>query len=395
MKRIKCKSCGKNWYLDNGEENFLTVCPFCEAPVKEKQKLEGKKDLGEALYYALSERGIDMLSSVGKISGFLYDTAPELKKEIKIFAKTFDEDYLAQYRDVFTQDIKAVEITLSKLREIFIEEEGLSEAWADMLCSNCYQAVRYYRGEGLPEIMIAEIADWEITPPEPQIVYVNRADEVGKNLFEDIDSVTTIKEDNSHKNQPDYEYKSGLQCEMDGKYEDALHWYGQSNYSQSYIRAAKMIDSTGNYKRAWKWIIKAADRGEGEGLYYQGLYYQFGKHVKKNVGSAITYYKRAIEKGNTAAYVALGKCYRNGVGVKEDMGEAIKMFKAAAEAGDPEGQFIYAMCFKKGDGLPKDIVEAASWFQRSLAGGYREAKVYLDMCISEMPLLQRLKWKNE
>ena len=63
MKQIKCKSCGKIWYLDNGEENYLKVCPFCESAVKENQKIEGTKNLGEAIYYALSERGIDMCIS--------------------------------------------------------------------------------------------------------------------------------------------------------------------------------------------------------------------------------------------------------------------------------------------------------------------------------------------
>lgn len=226
MKKIKCKSCGKKWYLDNGEENYLKVCPFCEKPLKEKQKLDDKKDLGTAIYYALSERGIDMLASVGKISGFLYDSVPELKKEIKIFAKTFDEDYLAQYRDTFNQDIRSVELTLSKLREIFIEEEGLSEAWADMLCANCYQAVMYYRGDGLPEIMIAEVSDWEIASPEPQIVYVDRIVEEKKESFNsfDFDSTPTVVTGVTDRNKPDDEYEAGLQCEMDGKFEDALVW---------------------------------------------------------------------------------------------------------------------------------------------------------------------------
>ena len=161
MKQIKCKSCGKIWYLDNGEENYLKVCPFCESAVKKKQKIEGTKNLGEAIYYALSERGIDMLASVGKITGFMYDTVPELRREIKIFAKTFDEDYLAQYREAFSQDIRTISVTLNRLRENFIEEEGLSEAWAEMLCTNCYQAIMFYRGEGLPEVLSIEITDYK------------------------------------------------------------------------------------------------------------------------------------------------------------------------------------------------------------------------------------------
>ena len=78
----------------------------------------------------------------------------------------------------------------------------------------------------------------------------------------------------------------------------------------------------------------------------QGLYYQTGRYVKKNVGSAVKYYKRAIERGNMDAVVALGKCYRDGVGVKKDLPEAVKLFKTAADAGNFEGQFLYTMCLK-------------------------------------------------
>lgn len=331
MKQIKCKSCGKIWYLDNGEENYLKVCPFCESAVKEKQKIEGTKNLGEAIYYALSEHSIDMLSSVGKISGFLYDMVPELKKEIKIFTKAFDEEYLTLYRDAFAQDLKSVEITMNKLRQIFIDEEGLSEIWADILCENCYQAVMYYQGAGLPEIMLVEISDWKIEIQEPQIIYK--------------DPVPVVEASPPIFYQ-DEGYKNGLDCEMHSDYENAFYWYGQSNYSPSYVRAAKLSDVKGNYKRAWRWILRASNKGDGEGLYMQGLYYQTGRYVKKNVGSAVKYYKRAIERGNMDAVVALGKCYRDGVGVKKDLPEAVKLFKTAADAGNFEGQFLYTMCLK-------------------------------------------------
>lgn len=120
----------------------------------------------------------------------------------------------------------------------------------------------------------------------------------------------------------------------------------QSGYSPSYVRAVKLLDIKGNYKRAWKWIVRAAEMGEGEGLYYQGLYYQTGRHVKKNYGSAVTYYKKAIEKGNVAAYIALGQCYRDGIGITRDLEKAIEMFKKAADAGDPEGKAMYNMYLK-------------------------------------------------
>lgn len=43
IKKVKCKLCGREWYLEDGEESFLKVCPFCCASVKEKQKIEKKR----------------------------------------------------------------------------------------------------------------------------------------------------------------------------------------------------------------------------------------------------------------------------------------------------------------------------------------------------------------
>ena len=347
MKQIKCKLCGKIWYLDNGEENNLKVCPFCKSVVRKKQKIERIKNLGEAIYYAISENGIDILTSVGKITGFMYDTVPELRKEIKIFAKTFDEEYLAQYREAFAQDARTTGITLNKLKEIFIEEEGLSETWADTLCANCYQAVRYYKGERLTDIMLVEITDWEFSMPEIENDYENYINEESIFELEDTSIANTIKKSRVEKsNKLDEEYKNGLQCEIEGDDKDALQWYGQSGYGQSYVRAAKLLDIKGNYKRAWMYIVRAAEMGDGEGLYYQGLYYQTGRHVKQNYGSAVTCYKKAIEKRNVSAYIALGQCYRAGIGITRDLEKAIEMFKTAAEAGDLEGKTMYNMYLK-------------------------------------------------
>lgn len=159
MKYIKCNECLKEWYVKNTEIDGVTTCPFCSRRIREKKTISEMDTLGKVIYKALLDRGMDMLVSPRRLVGYLSDMAPDLKREVKIFSKTFDENYLKQYRDAFQMDLKDAEIVIKQLRYQFISEEGLSETWADMLCENCLEAIRYSKGEGLPEIIFAEIID--------------------------------------------------------------------------------------------------------------------------------------------------------------------------------------------------------------------------------------------
>lgn len=159
MKQFKCNACAKSWYVDDGEANNIIACPFCSTIIRQKGTIDGIDTLGKAIYKTISDCGIDILANKDKISGYLLDIVPSLKKEVRIFSKTFDDDYMAIYRTAFGQNTNKVILTMNRLRRLFIEEEGLSEVWADTICDNCQQAVLYYNGEGLPDIIFAEIMD--------------------------------------------------------------------------------------------------------------------------------------------------------------------------------------------------------------------------------------------
>ena len=159
MKQLKCLCCNKIWYVDDTELDSVNTCPFCSTLIRHRGSIGDIDTLGKALYKAISTEGLDLLMNSGKISGFLLDLIPDLKKEVRIFTKTFDDDYIALYRSAFDQDGKDISVTINKLKSLFIEEEGLSEVWADMLCENCQIAISYYKGECLPDVLSVEIDD--------------------------------------------------------------------------------------------------------------------------------------------------------------------------------------------------------------------------------------------
>ena len=62
----------------------------------------------------------------------------------------------------------AVENTINKLHHLFVEEEGLSDNWADMLCTGLYGAILYSKGIGTTRISNVEISDYTISASEKQ-----------------------------------------------------------------------------------------------------------------------------------------------------------------------------------------------------------------------------------
>jgi tetratricopeptide (TPR) repeat protein len=80
------------------------------------------------------------------------------------------------------------------------------------------------------------------------------------------------------------------------------------------------------------------------------------------------------EQGNANAQVYLGICYFKGNGVRKDMGEAAKWWRKAAEQGDAMGQSIlgdyYDVCQNK--------TEAIKWWRKAAEQGDANAKQNLE-----------------
>jgi uncharacterized protein len=138
--------------------------------------------------------------------------------------------------------------------------------------------------------------------------------------------------------------------------------------------------------------------------------YELGRAyaVSNRWSDAVAAYRKAADKGSTAAMVALGTMYENGSGVAKDDTQARALFQRAASAGNPVGvadlaalssatgaaldpvqeramltnaaeansadaQFQLGLMYANGIGGPKDDVEARSWFEKAAAQGNADA----------------------
>jgi uncharacterized protein len=138
--------------------------------------------------------------------------------------------------------------------------------------------------------------------------------------------------------------------------------------------------------------------------------YELGRAYAANhqMSEAAAAYRKAADKGSTAAMVELGNLLMNGLGVPRDEEKARKLFERAANAGNPravanlaglsgsggtpsdpqkaramlmkgaeansaEAEYQLGMMYAEGTGGPKDDVAARAMFERAAAQGHPEA----------------------
>jgi uncharacterized protein len=151
---------------------------------------------------------------------------------------------------------------------------------------------------------------------------------------------------------------------------------------------------------------KVAANSSRRALYQLGRAYAANQQPK----DAIAAYRKAADKGNSAAMVELGLLLANGSGgVAKDDAQARQLFERAAAAGNPRGaanlagngvlpsdpnearamlqkaaeansaeaQFQLGVMYAEGTGGPKDDVAARGQFEKAAAQGHAEALDWL------------------
>ncbi|MET4070984.1 TPR repeat protein [Bradyrhizobium sp. S3.2.6] len=80
--------------------------------------------------------------------------------------------------------------------------------------------------------------------------------------------------------------------------------------------------------------------------------------ANRQTAEAIAAWRKAADKGSSAAMVELGVAYGNGSGIAKDEAQARKLFEKAAQAGNPRGVSNLAALGSAGGGAPADPAQA-------------------------------------
>lgn len=80
--------------------------------------------------------------------------------------------------------------------------------------------------------------------------------------------------------------------------------------------------------------------------------------ANRQTGEAIAAWRKAADKGSSAAMVELGVAYGTGSGVAKDEAQSRKLFEKAAQSGNPRGVSNLAALGGSGGGAPADPAQA-------------------------------------
>jgi TPR repeat protein len=118
-----------------------------------------------------------------------------------------------------------------------------------------------------------------------------------------------------------------------------------------------------NPRLAITWFRRAANRGDSTAASSLGYAYDVGPGTKRNVAQAIRWYRRAARLGNSTAMSNLATVYR-------DAGKArlaFQWWKRASDMRDGDAAVDVGYCYQYGIGTRKNAANAKRMFRRAIA----------------------------
>jgi uncharacterized protein len=125
-------------------------------------------------------------------------------------------------------------------------------------------------------------------------------------------------------------------------------------------------------------FCKIASASSRRALYALGRAYAANQQLPE----AMSAYRKAADKGSTAAMVELGVLFGTGSGVAKDPAQARKLFERAAAAGNPRAATNLA-ALSGGGGAPSDPVKARAILSSAAEANSAEAQYQLGVMAAE------------
>jgi uncharacterized protein len=120
-------------------------------------------------------------------------------------------------------------------------------------------------------------------------------------------------------------------------------------------------------------FCKTASTSSRRALYELGRAYAANRQMVEAIGA----WRKAVDKGSTAAMVELGVLLGTGTGVAKDEAAARKLFERAAEAGNPRG--VTNLAALSAGGAPSDPTKARAMLAKAAEANSAEAQYQLGL----------------
>lgn len=409
MKKIKCQQCNGVWIVDDSDLQRQKVCPYCISPIQKKKEIKEFNSLDKVIYGAVSKMGIEIIKNPQQLNGLMMDMAPALRKEIRIFSKTVTDEYVGYVKETFVQDMETAKATINKLRTLFIEEEGLSETWADMICNGLLDATLYYKGKIQTELINVQVDNiyntdfLHIQKYQPNLQkQKSQAAPANNKVHQNKNSVSSVAKTGDSLNKS----AKGL-CELAMKY-----YYGKPYYPRDERKAIKLLREAAiyhqyvpaynylgrifmksqNYANAEKWYKKSAEASDAEGCCMEAYFVYTGRVDSKSNGTtASKYYMNAAATSEFELMITISEKFFTGNEVPKNEQVAVDILTAASKAGSAEAQYHLGQCYQHGRGVEIDCNKAVEFYKMATANGFSKAKTELDSLQSDLSFSEKVR----
>lgn len=257
------------------------------------------------------------------------------------------QKYASTIRIAFDKDTEEAIRIMDDLKDLLVEEEGVSDSWADIICGGFSEAVKYFNGIGTTQIFNVDIDDGFLLQKKP---------------ISPLEVATG--EGGSQSHETEERIKKAEQGDVASQYYLADSYYNGKELAQ-------------DYSAAFYWAKKAAEQGNPYAQNLMGCMLEGGEGVQQDSSEAVKWFQLAADQGYSIAQYNLGYCFDKGIGLKQDFDMAIYWIKLAAEQGYDKAQYVLGLNYIIGYGVPKSLKIAAEYLLESALQGNSDAEEQL------------------
>ncbi|XP_059640930.1 ERAD-associated E3 ubiquitin-protein ligase component HRD3A [Cornus florida] len=128
-----------------------------------------------------------------------------------------------------------------------------------------------------------------------------------------------------------------------------------------------------DHAKALSWFSKAVEKGEPRSMELLGEIYARGAGVKRNHTKAFEWFKLASRQHLYSAYNGMGYMYVKGYGVEKNNTKAKEYFEKAADNEEPGGYYNLGVMYLKRIGVKRDVKQACKYFIKAANVGQPKA----------------------
>jgi TPR repeat protein len=164
-----------------------------------------------------------------------------------------------------------------------------------------------------------------------------------------------------------------------------------------WFQMGRAFDIQDDYSKSIHWYRKAVERGYSAAQNNLGLMYARGEGVTKDHKEALKWFRKAAEQGHAVGQRNTGLIYEKGEGVTKDYKEAVKWYRKAAEQGYASAQNNLGFMYMNGEGVTKDYGKALKWFRLAAEQGHADAQtnvgwIYANFEGIKQDFVEAVKW---